>query len=80
MNPNTRALAAWEQAKSATSVEKLSPQVQYATRRIGGPEKLSGNLAAFTQAYNESPVVDADEDTPAGEILVRPLEPKDGIR
>lgn len=75
MNVNAKATAAYEQAQTGI----VTPQIEYATRRIGG--KLDGNLAEFTQAYNEAPFVDADLDTnfsPA-KILVRPLEPKDGI-
>lgn len=81
MTTNVQAVAAWELASQGRAkLEELSPQTQYAVRRIGGPARLRENLAAFTRAWNESPVVDADEDTGAGEILVRPLEPKDGIR
>ena len=76
MQTNVRAANAFEQAIRGGK----TPQIEYATRRIGGPAFLNGRLAEFTRAYNESPFVDADEDTVNYvEILVRAHVPKDGV-
>lgn len=74
---NAKATKAFEEAQQGGD----TPQIEYALRRIGGPERLANRLDDFTRAYNESPIVDADEnETFYQNILVRAHEPKDGVR
>lgn len=90
MTTNVKAQAAYEQAVKYAEECKANPlgqrmcppQVEYAMRRVGGPEMLGQcDPQEFTQAFNDAPIVDADLDTESsGKILVRPLERKDGIR
>lgn len=79
-----RGETAWLIAKSeklqGKLVEQLTPQMQYAIRRVGGYDRLEGRQAEFAQAWNEAPFVDADEDTVSTQTLVRIHELKDGVR
>lgn len=89
MTINRKAQAAWEQVQkylrergnAPVQIEDLPPQVQYVLRRIMGLGNLGTCDRDFVQAWNESPIVDADEDEVFyADILVRPHEPKDGVR